>query len=385
MKQFIQSKINILNLTMLTIFTIIIIVVYFQFDKNTEQIKKEILKNEIYKTSEYAKNISTMIKTHLKNNDIYEYLKKDEKLRDRIENHLSLFKSSKYIQIFVIRKDNKGRLRYLLDAEDDLEERGSFNQKFDPQSKLWNKVFDSSIPEYAFQENIKDLWITYLYPIKMNNKTVAILAFDFSSNEHTFIINMINPIKNIFLYSSLVLVIFLIYSYFQLYVYNQTEKRSFIDPLTSAYNRLYLNILKKNIYLEDFELCMIDIDYFKKINDTYGHNTGDIVLQSFAKRILNNIKKDDILIRFGGEEFLLLVSKSNHKKSYLVPERIRKEIESDPIIIDNNIINITASFGVNNKPFLSKSLNEAIKIADEELYKAKAAGRNRVFSSHLNE
>ncbi len=382
MKQFIQSKINIFSLAILTVFTVIITIVYFQFDKNTEQIKKDILQNEIYKTSEYAQNISIMIRTHLKNNDIYEHLKKDEKLRNKIEAELSLFKSSKYIQIFVIRKDEKGRLRYLLDAETNLEERGFFNQKFDPLSNLWNKVFDSSIPEYAFQENIKDLWITYLYPIRVNNKTIAILAFDFSSNEHTFIVNMINPIKSMFLYSSLILVIFLIYSYFQLYRHNKTEKRGFIDPLTTAYNRLYLDTLKKNINLNNYELCMIDIDYFKKINDTYGHNTGDIVLEAFAKRILNKIKKDDILIRFGGEEFLLIISKLNHKRAYKVPERIRKEIESTPIVTDNETIYITASFGVNNRPQQSLSLSEAIKIADEQLYKAKEEGRNKVLSSH---
>jgi diguanylate cyclase (GGDEF)-like protein len=382
MKHFVQSKINILSLLILTLLTVIVSFVYFQFDKNTEQIKKDILKNEIYKTSEYAQNITNMIKSHLKNDDIYEHLKKDTKLRKHLDSKLALFKSSKYIQIFLIRKDHKGKLRYLLDAEDNLDQRGFFNQKFDPQSNLWSKVFNSSIPEYTFQENIEDLWITYLYPIKINKKTVAILAFDFSSNEHTFVTNMINPIKSIFLYSSLILVIFLIYSYIQLYLYNKTEKRGFIDPLTSAYNRLYLNTLKNKINLNDYELCMIDIDYFKKINDTYGHDTGDIILQTFAKRILNKIKKDDILIRFGGEEFLLIISKKNHKKAYFVPERIRKEIEKEPIVVEKDMIYVTASFGVNNKPQLSSSFNEAIKIADEQLYKAKNNGRNRVYSSY---
>jgi diguanylate cyclase (GGDEF)-like protein len=385
MKQFIQSKINIVSLIILTLLTIIVSFVYFQFDKNTEQIKKDILKNEIYKTSEYAQNITNMIKAHLKDNDLYEYLKKDKERRIHFEHKLSLFKSSKYIQIFIIRKDKKGKLRYLLDAEDDLEQRGFFNQKFDPQSKLWDKVFHSSIPEYAFQENIKDLWITYLYPIKVDRKTVAILAFDFSANEHTFVTNMINPIKSIFLYSSIILVIFLIYGYIQLYLYNKTEKKAFSDPLTSTYNRLYLNTLKNKINLNDYDLCIIDIDYFKKINDVYGHNTGDIVLQTFARRILNKIKKDDILIRFGGEEFLLIISKKDNKKAYFVPERIRKEIESEPIVVGKDMIYITASFGVNNKPQLSPTFNEAIEIADEQLYKAKNNGRNRVYTSHSYE
>lgn len=383
MRQFIQSKINIASLVILTLFTIGITFLYFQVDRNTEQIKKDILKNEIYKTSEYAQNITKMIKSHLKNDDVYNFLKNDVGLRKNIEEELALFKSSKYIQIFIIRKDEKGRLRYLLDAETDIEERGFFNQKFDPQSNLWNKVFDTSIPEYTFQENIEDLWITYLYPIKINTKTLAVLAFDFSSNEHTFIVNMINPIKNIILYLSLILVIFLIYAYTQLYLHYKSEKKAFLDPLTSCYNRLFFNTLKNNINLKNYELCMIDIDYFKKINDTYGHNTGDIVLQTFVKRILNEIKKDDILIRIGGEEFLLIISKLNQEKAYLVAERIRKEIEKKPISIEGNLINITASFGVNPKPHLSSSLTNSMNIADEQLYKAKSEGRNRVCATHI--
>jgi diguanylate cyclase (GGDEF)-like protein len=128
---------------------------------------------------------------------------------------------------------------------------------------------------------------------------------------------------------------------------------------------------------------MLDIDFFKKINDTYGHNIGDTVLKSFSKRILNQIKEGDFLIRYGGEEFLLFIKKSDQNSSVRsIPERIRQAIEDSPIAVEGKIIYITVSIGVNNKPQQSVTLNEAIKIADEMLYTAKNTGRNKVVSTH---
>jgi len=382
-KQFVSSKINILSIILLTILTFVITVIYIQFENKTKQLKNDILQNEIFKASEYAYNISEMIELSIKDNNLYSTLKNNLDLRNEIDEKLALFKSSKYLHIFVIKKDKNGKLRYLLDAEEDLEERGFFDQKFDPQSNLWYDVFNSSTAEYAIQDNIEELWITFLYPIKIKGKIQAVLAFDFSANEHTYIVDMITPLKNIFLFLALILAIFLIFSYSQLYLNYRIEKKGFVDPLTKSYNRLFLNSLKTKIDLKKYELCMIDIDHFKKINDTYGHSVGDIVLQSFSKRILNQIKDGDILIRYGGEEFLLLIKKENkHTQVHLIPERIRKLIESRPFAVDNKILHITASLGANNRPYESITLYEAIKIADEQLYKAKKAGRNRVSSTH---
>lgn len=383
MSRFIKSKVNILSILILTIFTLIISAIYIQFDTKTEELKNQILQNEISKASEYAFNISKMIKSSIKNDNLSQTLKNDKKLRKEIEDKLRLFKSSKYLHIFVVKKDKKGKLRYLLDAEKDFQERGFFDQKFDPQSELWYKVFDSSHYEYAIQDNIEDLWITFLYPITNKGVTEAVLAFDFSSNEHTFIINMITPVKNIFLVLSIILLIFLIFSYLQLYLNYKIENKSMHDPLTSCYNRLFLDSLRSKIDLSKYDLCMIDIDLFKKINDTYGHGIGDIVLKSFTKRILNQIKKGDFLIRYGGEEFLLFIKKTDINTSVSsIPERIRQIIENSPIAVNDNIINVTVSIGVNNKPQQSVTLNEAIKIADEMLYKAKNTGRNKVVTSH---
>jgi hypothetical protein len=254
MKQYIKSKINIFSIVTLTILTLIMSTNYIQFDNKTKEFKNDILKNEIKKAAEYAFNLSTMIKSNTKNDSLYLTLKDDEKLRKEIEDKLRLFKSSKYLHIFVIKKDKKGKLRYLLDAEKDFVERGFFNQKFDPQSKLWYKVFNSSNYEYAIQDNIENLWITFLYPITSKGQTKAILAFDFSANEHTFIVNMITPIKSIFLVLSIILVIFLLFSYSQLYLNYKIEKKSLHDPLTLCYNRLFLNSLKSKVDLSKYEL-----------------------------------------------------------------------------------------------------------------------------------
>ena len=179
MKEFIKSKINIVSIFTLTLFTLIITVIYMQFDNKTKELRNDILQNEIKKVSEYASNISLMIASNIKSDNLYLTLKNNEKLKKEIENNLSLFITSKYLHIFVIKKDKEGKLRYLLDGEKDLEEKGYFNQKFDPLSELWHEVFKSSTYKYAIQDNIKNLWITFLYPINVKGKTQAVLAFDF--------------------------------------------------------------------------------------------------------------------------------------------------------------------------------------------------------------
>jgi len=152
------------------------------------------------------------------------------------------------------------------------------------------------------------------------------------------------------------------------------------DPLTGLRNRLAL--MKKLAELfaqyrrsrEIFSIIIYDIDHFKKVNDTYGHNKGDEVLKQIAEVSLECVREIDMVSRYGGEEFLIVLPKANVRVSVGVAERIRKLIQ-EKIKIDGN--SITASFGVvqvREKTDIDKLVN----LADEALYRAKASGRNRV-------
>ena len=160
------------------------------------------------------------------------------------------------------------------------------------------------------------------------------------------------------------------------------------DYLTKVYNRRYFNdYSEKAIELinrnnQDLSIIAIDIDRFKKINDTFGHNMGDEVLIKVANILRSSIRKSDIVARFGGEEFVILLINASLDEATSIAEKIRVTIEKTIIKVDNREIRITSSFGVAT---LNKENNEEITTtlqrADDLLYIAKKHGRNEVVNS----
>ena len=154
------------------------------------------------------------------------------------------------------------------------------------------------------------------------------------------------------------------------------------DPLTGAYNR---TSLKREYFLDKF-FFMIDIDHFKKLNDNFSHEMGDKCLKKFAEIVRNNIRKEDRLIRYGGEEFIILFNgESTKEEMHQKADDLRKAVEEETSRIKdladpNFIAPFTISVGVNyTNP--NYTLEDNIKIADKYLYEAKKKGRNRVISA----
>lgn len=121
-------------------------------------------------------------------------------------------------------------------------------------------------------------------------------------------------------------------------------------------------------------VVMIDIDFFKRINDTYGHETGDKVLKIFAKTLEKSIRHEDIVGRFGGEEFVIALPNTNIEQALNAAERIRQKIEKMKVKAING--NITASLGI-TELLLTDDEESILKRADDALYEAKRGGRNR--------
>ena len=154
------------------------------------------------------------------------------------------------------------------------------------------------------------------------------------------------------------------------------------DPLTGAYNR---TSLKREYFLNKF-FFMIDIDHFKKLNDNFSHEMGDKCLKKFAEIVRNNIRKEDRLIRYGGEEFIILFNgESTKEEMHQKADDLRKAVEEETSRIKdfadpNFVAPFTISVGVNHmNP--NYTLEDNIKVADKYLYEAKEKGRNRVVSS----
>lgn len=161
------------------------------------------------------------------------------------------------------------------------------------------------------------------------------------------------------------------------------------DPLTGVYNREFLaNKMPAEIEMalargRSISVAMVDVDHFKRINDAHGHGVGDVVLAAIAGRLRNAIRGGDMLVRYGGEEFLVLLPKAGVERASEVGERIRERACEGPIDAGNNtMVDITVSVGVaelRTEPL--ETMNELIARADAALYAAKAAGRNCVISA----
>ncbi|WP_163327561.1 GGDEF domain-containing protein [Desulfurobacterium thermolithotrophum] len=169
------------------------------------------------------------------------------------------------------------------------------------------------------------------------------------------------------------------------YIYELLRRESSIDPLTGLYNRRFgLKRLREIIKLalrenKPIAIGMLDIDNFKRINDTYGHLAGDYILKKIAEIVINNIRENDLAVRFGGEEILIALYNTNESTAKDVFERIRKLVESYTFKYEGQEISVTVSIGYHVFYPMGKKdvdVEQLIDFADKALYDAKSAGKN---------
>jgi two-component system cell cycle response regulator len=159
-----------------------------------------------------------------------------------------------------------------------------------------------------------------------------------------------------------------------------------IDPLTGLHNRRFLDANVDTLVKDavrrsrPLSLIVMDVDRFKTINDTYGHDCGDEVLRELAKRARDCLRTRDLLVRFGGEELVAVLPDTGHAGAQAVAERIRESVHCAPFVIANGACNaaVTISLGVAVMRDMQESHADLFKRADEALYRAKNEGRNRV-------
>jgi len=151
------------------------------------------------------------------------------------------------------------------------------------------------------------------------------------------------------------------------------------DPLTNCYNRRILfDFMNRDFVdttrLSEYCILMVDIDHFKEVNDSYGHSTGDSVLSAVANILQNSVRQNDIVARFGGEEFCIVLPGAPKEQAMDIAENIRQKVEASSF----NNISVTCSFGVASIKFNAKTPSELIEQADLALFKSKSLGRNQV-------
>jgi diguanylate cyclase (GGDEF)-like protein len=165
----------------------------------------------------------------------------------------------------------------------------------------------------------------------------------------------------------------------------QLERLTQTDPLTNVANRRHfmhcieVEFARLERYKRPMSFFMLDADHFKKINDEHGHQVGDQVLVNVASILTASVRITDVVSRYGGEEFAILLPETNRSRAFVVAERCRKQIEEMETVFGDKTVRVTASFGLVSLPDKRISgVRDIISIADKNLYTSKREGRNRI-------
>ena len=166
--------------------------------------------------------------------------------------------------------------------------------------------------------------------------------------------------------------------------FNENLEMVISDPLTGLGNRRYFDRQIESLFEllenegEAFSIMVFDIDHFKRVNDILGHDMGDIILQEISARLVSNMRAIDIVSRYGGEEFIIAMPRTNGKEALLAADRIRRLVGGTPVFVEGQAHIITTSAGVAEVK-IGEKLRDVFKRADAALYRAKHLGRNKVF------
>jgi diguanylate cyclase (GGDEF)-like protein len=166
--------------------------------------------------------------------------------------------------------------------------------------------------------------------------------------------------------------------------HEEIYRMTIIDGLTGVHNKRYfLEFLERELergarHQRPLSLLMFDIDHFKQINDTHGHLTGDYVLKEMSRRLRDRIRKEELLARYGGEEFAAVLPETDHVGAMTFAEQIRQIVGGEPFEYEGDRFHVTVSVGVYTLYGQPADALAFIKQADENLYRAKRSGRNRV-------
>jgi len=343
---------------------------YNSIPKEEKKLKDTIIRYTTETSVNIIKNI--ILFEIFQDDSSVDVILRSKKIRTRLLKILRTIKDDKVQYVFIIFKD-KDKFRYIVDPSAPVNYYKTLFIPFKEEIRILNRVLARKKSEYLINNKMETLGITYYIPLGKN----IILIIDFSFKTLQEINAIVNKVKQIFLFLigfTFILILFSLTMFLRVFIIN---KRLFEDPLTKVFNRKYLAEIENSIDLKEYIVAIVDIDFFKHINDTYGHKVGDEILKLFAKTLKENLRKEDIVIRYGGEEFLILLKKDRkltNRKVLVILERLINIIRSTTF----NNLKITASFGVNLDTDKARNLNDAIKKADLALYKAKKEGRDRI-------
>ena len=382
---FLTFGLNLLYGIIFTIFTVTVLILHSFFKP------REIIENpKIQKKNNDLK----FFKEELLNEE--KYLKKEKEILEKsLEKIINFYMISKdLIQNFNDSQNAANALSSILEKQNGIITAVVTAKEKNPQNKKELKILSK------LNEEIKDIWQKKI----KNNMEIENLKFPAVVNSLFSINNKPVIAWPIIINNTLSACTFLeveneyIQEYIEqgslyiphihlgterLFLFLEMKEKSRTDSLTGIYLRRYflekleIEIKRAKRYKTKFHILMLDIDFFKKVNDTYGHLAGDKVLIEISKTIQKNIRPIDVLCRYGGEEFIILINNLSDDEVYDMAQNIRKEIRKIKFNVNDLYFSVTISIGV-SKYKESFNCDEIISIADKALYEAKKSGRDKV-------
>lgn len=358
-----------------------ILFAYTSVSRYIEPLNKEILEVAISDIVQISNSITqNIVEVSDENNFVKSILTEDE-INKQVKVLLKTLQTDNIKYVYTVFQ-SRDKYRYLLDVSHS--EQSESLESFLPLDKTrWDSIYKDRDTAIILHNENKSLGFTYLKPIIIQGVTVAILAIDYSRNKLKSIEELKSKIQIMILSILFFAIVLFLGLIFQTYRTFFLKEKMFTDSLTSLNNRHYLKHLQENIDLCKYYILLIDIDLFKRINDSYGHNAGDFILIEFSKKLLSFKRKKDFLIRHGGEEFLLMLHKDiENVEDYA--QNIRLCIEKHKFIYEKTSIPMSISIGLYLNEDNTNKLNVAIHKSDQALYEAKRTGRNKVVISHTS-
>ena len=278
--------------------------------------------------------------------------------------------------VFYIKKDEEGNYKQLFDynLNDDMKRYVEFFLK-EKEKKFFDKVSSYVKFEIETEEMNHNLINLNIFPFVLKDEIIGVLL-QFEDKDQRNTVAIIENIKIVSRYIAMGIKKSLLY--------NKVQQLSRKDGLTSLYLRRVFDqfsrqeFVRCKRYKSKLSLIMMDIDFFKKLNDKYGHLFGDKVLTDIAKIIMDNIKVPLTASRYGGEEFVIICPNINKKEACELAEKIRMGVKKYSFKHNNKIIHTTISGGVAEFNNRMKDESVLLKKADDNLYKAKKAGRDQI-------
>ena len=274
---------------------------------------------------------------------------------------------------------SKNKLFFLLDTG--VIDRGETGDIFIPEHESYfKKVYQDKKKRTFIQNELGSLGFTLIKPIIQDKETIGFLVVDYTQKHLSSLSSLLDVTVDILVFSILAMM-FLLFV-FMLYVgySNYIKYKIYHNHKTNTLNKVYLTDYADKIDFKQYYVALADLDFFKRVNNLYGQANGDKVITSVIKSIATQLRKEDMLIQYSGEEFLLLISKDemNERMFQHLLEDIRILVERLTFNIADEKFSLTISIGALMSTEYEKSLQDSIHKADTALYECKHNGRNSI-------